>query len=54
MTVIAQAHTDAAPPEKVAEWRAMVEAWDCDHSQPDPYAETEISECIRVSAAVLI
>jgi hypothetical protein len=27
--------------EKIQEWKAMVAAWEDDHSQPDPYEEPE-------------
>jgi len=31
-------------PEVIEKWSEMVEAWDQDHSQPNPYEEPETGE----------
>ena len=33
--------TEAANPEQVKKWSAMVDAWLADNDNPDPYAEPE-------------
>lgn len=41
---VATAMGETYKEETLETWRAMVEAWQVDHSNPDPYAEPEACE----------